>query len=530
MNNSSNIGDDYDDATTQLLPTAFPKGYAAFYIMKYEISQQQYADFLNKLPPSAAANRYSNVWFDVGGYMISDTGALPEAYVTLTPERACGWLSWPDMAAYADWIGLRPMTELEYEKACRGPNTPAKDEYAWGNPNIALHLYVIMDQGLDNELVSNPGIGTGNATYDDTNGQSSDIPSRCGVYAASAVNKTREETGASYYGVMEFSGNMQELTITTGNTEGREFTGIHGDGVIDANGNADVGTTWPNVTTMPVGLGAGVRGGDGHGSTSGCYELKSNNTLFVGGSGNGGISVCYTAATSNIIFAGADGDGNASTCFTLISNNSIFAGGNADGNTASCLQEMPNNLIFAGTNGDGSESLCYTAASNNTIYAGGFGDGFDSRSFLDITNNQIFAGSEGDGYHSGEFSLHPPTIVWHGQVSSNWHNPGNWDQNRVPTINDLVIIRTEVHDPFIVDGWLGIGDQSSEIIEFAQQVYILNESSLTLNKTSRANIQQDLFVHGSFNSLYPIAEPVVHLFNGGTMTITSQGFVHLVSQ
>ena len=29
-------------------------------------------------------------------------------------------ISWSDMSAYLDWSGLRPMTELEYEKACRG--------------------------------------------------------------------------------------------------------------------------------------------------------------------------------------------------------------------------------------------------------------------------------------------------------------------------------------------------------------------------------------------------------------------------
>jgi hypothetical protein len=43
------------------------------------------------------------------------------------------------MAAFADWSGLRPMSELEYEKACRGYNTPAvPNEYAWGNAKLFL--------------------------------------------------------------------------------------------------------------------------------------------------------------------------------------------------------------------------------------------------------------------------------------------------------------------------------------------------------------------------------------------------------
>ncbi|MDD4203418.1 MAG: hypothetical protein PHQ52_08130 [Candidatus Omnitrophica bacterium] len=41
--------DDFNDTTTQTLPANFPKGYEAFYCMKYEISQGQYRDFLNTL-------------------------------------------------------------------------------------------------------------------------------------------------------------------------------------------------------------------------------------------------------------------------------------------------------------------------------------------------------------------------------------------------------------------------------------------------------------------------------------------------
>jgi hypothetical protein len=38
------------------------------------------------------------------------------------------WLSWADSAAYMAWAGLRPMTELEYEKAMRGSRVPVQDE------------------------------------------------------------------------------------------------------------------------------------------------------------------------------------------------------------------------------------------------------------------------------------------------------------------------------------------------------------------------------------------------------------------
>ena len=39
------------------IPAAFPKGYEAFHVMKYEITQQQYVDFLNTLTFSQQVNR-----------------------------------------------------------------------------------------------------------------------------------------------------------------------------------------------------------------------------------------------------------------------------------------------------------------------------------------------------------------------------------------------------------------------------------------------------------------------------------------
>ncbi|MCB0375456.1 MAG: hypothetical protein KDD04_06025, partial [Sinomicrobium sp.] len=47
--------DDFDDVTSQILPEAFPKGYNAFYCMKYEVTQEQWITFLNMVNPAAAA-------------------------------------------------------------------------------------------------------------------------------------------------------------------------------------------------------------------------------------------------------------------------------------------------------------------------------------------------------------------------------------------------------------------------------------------------------------------------------------------
>ena len=69
---------------------------------------------------------------------------------------------------------------------------------------------------------------------------------RVGIFAASAVNPTRVETGGSYYGVMELSGNLYERVIGVGSPVNRAFTGLHGDGELLSSGNHNV-TNWPAV-------------------------------------------------------------------------------------------------------------------------------------------------------------------------------------------------------------------------------------------------------------------------------------------
>ncbi len=201
------------------IPAAYPKGFGAFFCMKYECSNQQYIDFLLNLDAARSANR------NMGTF----TGTYPNI-TTATPERALGSASIQDMAAYSDWAGLRPMTELEYEKACRGYNiSPLINEYAWGNTTITpATIAAVVNPGLDNETVS-----TGNANYQNSVGR----PLRTGIFATTLSN--RISSGGTYYGIMEMSGNTAEYVITVGNATGRAFTGQHGDGNLDVNGLSD---------------------------------------------------------------------------------------------------------------------------------------------------------------------------------------------------------------------------------------------------------------------------------------------------
>ncbi len=239
------------------IPAAFPKGYGAFYMMKYEVSQGQYAEFLNTLTPTQQTNRYQYQNADrhtiklVGGVYGNDANGNNILNEANDGEWvALNHISFPDGGAYADWAGLRPMTELEFEKAARGTAEVVDDEYAWGTAN-AVQAIGIANPGEATEVANS---ANSNAIYD--NVLAIGGPVRTG--ALSNATDTREEAGASYYGVMELSGNLWELIVSVGNANGRLFDGGHGDGALAANGDYDV-SYWPTLTGTDIGT--GMRGG-----------------------------------------------------------------------------------------------------------------------------------------------------------------------------------------------------------------------------------------------------------------------------
>ncbi|MEO8769200.1 MAG: SUMF1/EgtB/PvdO family nonheme iron enzyme [Ferruginibacter sp.] len=215
------------------IPATFPKGFQPFWMMKYECSQQQYVDFLNNLDVARATNRYTAIY----------TGVHPNLTAAF-PERAANQLSITDLLAFSDWAGLRPNTELEYEKACRGYNqTPVPNEFPWGNTTIAATT-ATTNTGLSNETAND-----GNANY--ANGLA--LPTRTGIYATATSN--RQQSGGTYYGIMDMAGNEAEVVISVASTGGRAYQNKNGDGNLDAAGDANV-TTWPAASS-----GYSLRGG-----------------------------------------------------------------------------------------------------------------------------------------------------------------------------------------------------------------------------------------------------------------------------
>ncbi|MFO7614922.1 MAG: SUMF1/EgtB/PvdO family nonheme iron enzyme [Bacteroidales bacterium] len=311
----------------------YPKGYGAFYVMKYELSQEQYIEFLNCL---TRVQQNTRTYVDISGTSVTNYFVLTnqnhvnsrngircdqtipasgpvEIYADFNHNGvanesgdgqniACNWISWPDLAAYLDWSGLRPMTDLEFEKACRGPNHPVGGEYAWGNALIHDAPYTLVNSGSPDEMIVSMPQNTGNGLYVSTRPSGDDVL-RCGIFAASSVNHTRMESGATYYGIMEMSGNTWEICVNAYHNAGRSFTGLHGNGNLLPSGDADV-DYWPGInnnsdesTANTIYQTAGVTGRGGVGSR-GQNLFFSLSSLPVSSRGDL-ISGTYTSRNSN---------------------------------------------------------------------------------------------------------------------------------------------------------------------------------------------------------------------------------------
>ena len=235
---------DYIGDKTGTIPASFPKGIAPFYIMKYEPTQGQYATFLNSLSINQSQNRANfggKNYYKLRGSIYYKEGQ----YMAKVPSAPCNHMSWDDAMAFADWAGLRPMTEFEFTKAARGPATPKKGEFPWGTNSkeqiqrvVAENSTLIMLNGWEESKLS---------------------------------DETKAMFGASFYWVMDLAGSLWERVITIGHPKGRAFLGTHGDGKLTNYGFA-TNDDWPKGIEETGGF--GFRGGGFYGPGRDYHEFN----------------------------------------------------------------------------------------------------------------------------------------------------------------------------------------------------------------------------------------------------------------
>lgn len=202
--------------------------------MKYELRQGEYARFLNALPAAWQARRRPDLLPEEAEERA--TGSIEHVdgrFLASAPQRPCNFVTWDDTCAYLDFLGLRPFTELEFEKAARGPEQPGALDFPWGTSSTE-HLR----RGVT-------------ALRDLTFSTAAD--------EAGLDDAARARSGASCYGVMDLAGSLWERVVSVGSPEGRGFRGTHGDGILEpATGDA-THPDWPSGERAAPGI--GFRGG-----------------------------------------------------------------------------------------------------------------------------------------------------------------------------------------------------------------------------------------------------------------------------
>ena len=166
----------------------YPTGYAPFYAFKYEMTEQQYADYLNCL----SVDQQNTI--GVAGSSISLNNG---AYYASSPNRVCFGFTNERFLSFADWSGLRPMSVLEFSKAALGPYSTS--------------------------------VGCSNRPW-------------WGAYDA---GRAGYNPGSGYYGMKDAQGGSANEPVI--NIESSQFSKLsHGDGMLGADGLSNQ-ANWSNI-------------------------------------------------------------------------------------------------------------------------------------------------------------------------------------------------------------------------------------------------------------------------------------------
>lgn len=285
--------ENYSTTGTVTLPAAYPKGFSEFYVMKYELSQEGFVEFLNTLTRAEQNSVFSTTGFSLAtsgvwyashpsaGFTVQisrdDYTVHTRSFVGNTRNNVMASITSGSAPAlfgcdnnnnlvynetgdgqnipivtndakatlfYLDWAGLSPMSELQFEKACRGTAYPVQHEFSWGASTKTS--FPLPNVGLD---------GSGEAFTANYDGPlAKDFPSglvlyqpedlslgsqtfRCGAFAK-PTGSNRLNSGGSYYGVMDLSNNAFELVVPVASPA---FIKEMGDGTLSTT------PTWPAI-------------------------------------------------------------------------------------------------------------------------------------------------------------------------------------------------------------------------------------------------------------------------------------------
>lgn len=244
------------------LSGTYPSGFNGFYIMKYELSQEQYVSFINSLSRSEQLQLLPQLSTLTKGQYVFGSPHNPDnrngiiVSVPLSDSRsavldnnltnddkygnsddgrtlACNYMCVSDLLAYTAWSGLRPLAETEYEKTCRRllPQLPFAQEYAWGTTSLTSMSAIVSETAGWNNETPNNGNTNAEGAFGTFPGNG---PVRCGAFSAVATN--RSESGSTFSGVMEMSGNLSELCVNASRYSVNNFDGsVHGSGTFSLN-------------------------------------------------------------------------------------------------------------------------------------------------------------------------------------------------------------------------------------------------------------------------------------------------------
>ena len=193
--------------------TTYPNGYRAFYCYKYELTEQQFADFFNTL----TTTQITNLGFATNGIKLNNgqyfSSTPNKAYVNNKSDTINS--NTKRFLAFADWSGVRPMSFLEFNKASYGPLQPIYNQ-SFGY-NCCNHGYVAW--GTSN---------TGPVNFAST--------ATTVGYAAGATS-SRAYAGASYFGILELTGSATEPVVKMNYTS---FNTTNGNGFLLSTGISDI--------------------------------------------------------------------------------------------------------------------------------------------------------------------------------------------------------------------------------------------------------------------------------------------------